>query len=64
MPYYNSNLAAECLDHRSMWNENSFRNLFENSGFNVAGDWELRQHFLMIAGIVERNLCIIGQLVR
>lgn len=64
MPYYNSNLQAECLDHRSVWNENSFRNLFENSGFDIAGKWELKVHFLMIAGIVERNLCIIGQLIR
>jgi hypothetical protein len=63
MPYYNSNLQAECLDHKSAWNENSFRNLFENSGFDM-GTWALRTHFIMIAGIDERNLCIIGQLVR
>lgn len=62
MPYYNSNLAAECLDHRSQWNENSFRNLFDNSGYDVAGEWKLKVHFMMIAGVVERNLCIIGQL--
>lgn len=64
MPYYSSNLQAECLDHRSFWNENSFRNLFENSGYDIAGGWKLRTHFIMIAGVVERNLCVIGQLVR
>lgn len=64
MPYYNSNLAAECLDHKSQWNENSFRNLFENSGYDIAGEWKLRAHFVMIAGVVERNLCVIGQLAR
>jgi len=64
MPYYNSNLQAECLDHKSFWNENSFRNLFENSGFDIAGEWKLRTHFILIAGVVEDNLCVIGQLVR
>lgn len=64
MPYYNSNLAAECLDHESQWNENSFRNLFDNSGYDIAGMWDLKVHFIMIAGVVERNLCVIGQLVR
>lgn len=64
MPYYNSNLQAECLDHKSQWNENSFRNLFHNSGYNISGDWALDEHFLLIAGVKEDNLCIIGQLVK
>lgn len=64
VPYYTSNLQAECLDHKSQWNENTFRNLFDNSGYSLAGRWELKVHFLMIAGIVERNMCLIGQLVR
>lgn len=62
MPYYKSNLQAECLDHKSQWNENSFRNLFENHGYDVAGAWTLRIHAIMIAGIKEDNLCVIGQL--
>lgn len=64
MPYYSSNLQAECLDHKSFWNENSFRNLFDNSGFDIAGKWELKTHFIMIAGVKEDNLCIIGQITR
>lgn len=64
MPYYNSNLQAECLDHKSAWNENNFRNLFCNSGFNISGKWSLKQHFMLIAAIKEDNLCVIGQLVR
>ena len=64
MPYYNSNLQAECLEHRSYWNENSFRNLFNNSGYDIAGRWEMKCSFLMIAGVAERNMCVIGQLVR
>lgn len=64
MPYYNSSLQAECLEHKSQWNEESFNNLFRNSGYNIAGIWSLKVHFLLIAGIVERNLCIIGQLKR
>lgn len=66
MPYYNSNLQAECLEHKSSWNEETFRNLFNSDGkkADIAGRWELRVHFQLIAGIVERNLCLIGQLVR
>jgi hypothetical protein len=64
MPYYKSNLQAECLDHKSCWNENTFRNLFNNSGYNIAGTWRLKQHFMMIAGAKEDNLCVIGQLVK
>lgn len=64
MPYYSSNLQAECLEHKSFWCEESFNNLFDNSGYNIAGKWELKQHFIMIAGIAERNLCVIGQLKR
>jgi hypothetical protein len=64
VPYYKSNLAAECLDHKSQWTEETFRNLFDNSGYDIAGCWDLRLHFQLIAGVVERNLCIIGQLIR
>ncbi|WP_154070805.1 hypothetical protein [Bradyrhizobium lablabi] len=70
MPYYNSNQMAESLDHKSFWCEGTFNNLFTSFGpgspygYDLAGKWEMRVHFIMIAGIVERNLCIIGQLVR
>ena len=64
MPYYNSNLMAQDLTHKSAWNEESFRNLFENKFYDPAGDWDLKVNFQIIAGIVERNLSLIGQLVK
>lgn len=64
MPYYNSNLMAQDLTHKSFWNENSFANLFENQFYDLAGIWRLKVHFQIIAGIVERNLSLIGQLVK
>lgn len=64
MPYYNSHLMAECLDHKSFWNEDTFRNLFDNPGFDIAGKWSLRTHFVLVAGIKEDNLAVIGQLFR
>jgi hypothetical protein len=64
MPYYNSNLMAQDLTHKSFWNEDSFRNLFENDYYNPAGTWNMQVHFQVIAGIAERNLALIGQLVK
>lgn len=64
VPYYNSNLMAQDLTHRSAWCEDTLKNLFNCVGYDPAGSWKLRIHFQMIAGIVERNLCLIGQLVK
>ncbi len=64
VPYYNSNLMAQDLTHRSAWCEDSFRNLFENTFYDPAGRWRLRVHTIFIMGIVERNLALIGQIVK
>jgi len=62
MPYYNSNLWAHDLTHKSQWNEDSFQNLFKNEYYDPAGSWRLEVHFQIICGIVERNMALIGQL--
>ena len=64
VPYYSSHLQAQCLDHKSFWNEETFENLFSNRGYNIAGDWQLKVHFQIIAAIVHRNLALIGQLTK
>lgn len=64
IPYYSSNLQAQDLTHKSCWSEHTFKTLFDNPWYDPAGTWELRVHTIMIAGIVERNLALIGQLVR
>jgi len=64
VPYYTSNLHAQDLTHQSAWCEDSFKNLFGSVGYDVAGSWKMKVHFQLIAGIVERNLALIGQLVK
>lgn len=63
IPYYNSVLAAQSLDHKSLWCEETFNKLFNEEMFAYYGKWRLRVHFLMIAGIVSRNMALVGQLV-
>lgn len=64
VPYYNSSLQAQDLTHRSSWTEETFRNLFTNLAYSPTDHaWSLRVGFQLIAGINERNLCIIGQLI-
>jgi hypothetical protein len=64
VPYYSSGLQAQDLTHKSFWNEDTFKNLFDNTYYNPAGDWLLKVHFQIIVGVVERNLALIGQLVK
>lgn len=64
IPYYSAPLAAQDLTHKSFWTEESFRTLFDNHYYDMAGEWRLSVHFIMIAGIVQRNLSLIGQLVK
>jgi len=64
MPYYNSSIQAQDLTHKSFWTEESFRTIFDNHYYDMAGSWRLKVHFQLICGIVERNMVLVGQLVR
>ena len=64
IPYFNSNQQAQDLTHKSFWCEDTFKNLFDNQWYDHAGEWKLKVHTIMIIGIVERNLSLIGQLIR
>jgi hypothetical protein len=64
VPFYNSSAQAQDLTHKSFWCEDTFKNLFNNSWYSPAGEWRLKVHTIMIIGIVERNLSLIGQLIR
>ena len=66
IPYYSTTLAAHDLNHKSFWCEDTFRNLFEDEAYqhDAGGAWRLRVHFLVIAGIVSRNLALVGQLIK
>lgn len=64
IPYFSSPLQAQDLTHKSPWMEETFRTLFDNYYYDPAGKWNLRVHTIMIMGIVNRNLALVGQLVR
>jgi hypothetical protein len=67
IPYAKAEIAFQDLTHKSFWTESSFRMLMQNPYYdpsNRGQPWRLRQHYLVIAGIVERNLCLLGQLVK
>jgi hypothetical protein len=63
IPYYSSPLAQN-LDHKSFWAEDTFEHLFHDDKWENFGKWKLRVHFLLICGIVQRNMCVIGQIVK
>lgn len=67
IPLANTELANQDLTHKSYWTESSFRNLMNNEWYDPSGclfEWKLRRHYQVIAGIVGRNLVLLGQLVR
>lgn len=65
-PYYTSQVQAHDLDHRSVYCEETWRNLFQRSSFAKLreGDWKLEVHACIIIGIVERNIALMTQLRR
>lgn len=67
MPWAKAEIASQDLTHKSFWTESSFRTLMNNPYYDPSADekkWRLRQHYLVISGIVERNICLMGQLVK
>ena len=65
VPYYNSSLYASCLDHKTMFNERTWKNTFEQYSYdNGTKDWKLSVHLNIIIGIEERNLALLTQLVK
>jgi SAM-dependent methyltransferase len=67
IPWAKAEIAFQDLTHKSFWTESSFRMLMNNDYYDpTAGGikWQLRQHYLVLAGVVERNICLLGQLVK
>ncbi len=62
VPYYNSQMAAHDLYHKSVWCEDTWKNLFGKPYDRGEAPWKLRVHFNLICGVVERNLCLMTQL--
>ena len=65
VPYYNAQCQAQDLTHKSVWCETTFQNLFSNEYYSKDREgWKLKVGFILICGIVERNICLIGQLIK
>jgi ubiquinone/menaquinone biosynthesis C-methylase UbiE len=66
VPYYNSQLMAQDLDHKhSRFCEQTWKLLFRNQYYNKNRiEWRLEERFNLICGIVERNMCLLTQLVK
>jgi len=65
MPYYNTELAHHDLTHKSFWTESSFENLMRCKYYNVTEhNWNLYIQSQCIIGVVERNLMLVGQLIK
>lgn len=68
VPYYNSNMNAQELDHKSSFSEETFPALFrqkEYYGKNLEGfEWEFEINFNLIIGVHERNMCLYVQLIK
>lgn len=66
VPYQGTLIAGQSLDHKSIWNEETWRTLFKNDYHNDNKDhtWQLSVHACFIMGIVIRNLSLFTQLVK
>lgn len=68
VPYYNSNLNAQELDHKHSFSEETFPALFrqkEHYQKNLEGfDWRFDINLNLIIGVHERNMCLYTQLVK
>lgn len=68
VPYYNSAMQAQNLTHLSVYNEDTWKQLFTDVSMDFPGapdeGWKFDIGLNLICGIVERNLCLLTQLVR
>ena len=64
-PYYTSQMQAHDLDHKTQYCEETWRVLFSTPYYDKNQiEWKFEIGFNMIMGIVERNLCLVTQLIR
>ena len=64
-PYYTSQMQAHDLDHKHFFCEDTYRILFNNPYYDKNRiDWKFEIGFNLICGIVERNLCLLTQLIK
>lgn len=65
VPYYTSSMAHQDLDHKAWFTETTWSNAFTDVNYaKEHHGWRFKVGFNVIAGIVERNLCLMTQLIR
>ena len=65
VPYYKSQMQAHDLDHKHVFTEDTWKILFNTPYYDKNKiDWEFNIGFNLICGIVERNLCLLTQLIK
>lgn len=66
VPYYTSQMQATDLTHKARFCEETWRNTFQNEYYDseFTNTWMLTVNVNVIMGIVERNLCLVTQLVK
>jgi SAM-dependent methyltransferase len=66
VPYWRTESAHSDLDHKSFWTEDSLVRVLNNPYYekNNRKNWKLEIGMNIIAGITERNLMLLAQLIR
>ena len=65
VPYYNSQMQHQDLHHKNWFCEETWRVTFANPYYSQDGaGWRLRVGLNIIIGAVERNLCLMTQLIK
>lgn len=64
VPYYNSQLQASCWEHKSFFSEESWEQTFCKNCNKFGYKWYFHVHLNVIMGVVEKNMCLVTQLVK
>lgn len=65
VPFYNAACFYQDLDHKHPFSEETWRNTFHTPYYDKKGKgWLLEVHLNIIIGIVERNICLMTQMVK
>lgn len=65
VPYYTSQMQAHDLFHKSKFCEETWRNLFNTPYYSKNREgWRFKVGINIIIGIVERNICLMTQLIK
>lgn len=66
VPHRLGSMAYHDLDHKTFFCEDTWKILFSTPYYDKGREtpWRFKIHFNLIAGLVERNLCVMTQLIK